>query len=189
MRTLDPRNFKFIPVRDLIDDPDSVPNERGVYTFFFRGGARLLQETGWFELDGRRPLSVHGHAYLYTGGAYCVGNRLKQHVRVVNIHTSSLRTTLLAIECATNAISRSGTSACRVRGQQSLTEWLRKNAIVGIQFSKTPFELERKLLAVHPSPLNIVWRRQHPFARQLSAWRCEVFPKGDSRPAHKMRKL
>jgi hypothetical protein len=185
----DPRGFEFIPVRDLIDYPHSVPNKPGVYAFFLRGGTRLLEATSWFELDDRRPLSRRGHQHLYTGAADFLGERLKQHMRIGHLHNSSVRKSLLAIEYTTKALSRSGTPACEVRGQLSLTEWLRKNSTVGICFNSQPFELERMMLALHPSPLNITWRREHPYARQLSQWRCKVFPPGDSRPSHRMRRL
>jgi hypothetical protein len=185
----DPRDFTFIPVRDLIDHAHPVPNEAGVYGFFIRGGTRLLEATGWFDLDSRRPLTVRRHQLLYVGAANWLGERLKQHMRTGHLENSSLRKTLLAIEYTTRALSRSGTPACRVRGQVTLTRWLRLNAIVGIRFTRNPFVVERHILEAHACPFNIQWRRQHAYAQALTKWKTETFPTGDSEPAHRMRKL
>jgi hypothetical protein len=187
MRCPDLTKFEFISVRDLIDHAHPVPDKPGCYGFFLRGGSRLLEATDWYKLDGRRPLTIRRHALLYVGAANWLGERFKQHMRIGNL--SSLRKSLLAVEYMREAISRSGTPACNVRGQCTLTRWLCGNAIIGFRFTKNAFEMERRILAAHPSPFNIAWRREHPYARQLSAWKCEVFPKGDSEPVHRMRKL
>jgi hypothetical protein len=185
----DPRDFTFIPVRDLIDLRHPVQNKPGVYGFFLRGGTRLLEATDWFELDKRRPLTIRGHAHLYTGAADRLGDRLKQHMRIGHLENSSLRKTLLAIEVVARAISQSGTPACRVKGQVSLTTWLRANAIVGFRFTKNAFEMERQILEAHASPFNVAWRRDHAYAKQLTEWKCTVFPRGDRGPVYRMRKL
>jgi hypothetical protein len=185
----DPRDFTFIPVRDLIDLRHPVPDKPGVYGFFLHGGTRLLELTSWFELDGRRPLTIRDHQLLYAGGALRLGERLKQHMRIGHLENSSLRKTLLAIEYARHAVSRSGTPACKVRGQISLTAWLRENAIVGIQFTRKPFVLERQILEAHACPFNVALRRETAYAKVLTRWKAETFPKDNPEVAHRMRKL
>ena len=189
MPSLDPRRFTFVRFRDLLDGRDSLPNARGVYAFFLRGGTRILELTSWFELDGRAPPSIRGFQHMYTGAADLLGKRLQQHMRTGHLDNSTFRKTLLATQFMAGAISRSGTPSCNVRGQASLNEWLRQNAILSFQLTSKALLLERRVLEVHPSPFNITWRRDHPYARQISAWKCEVFPKGDRKRVYRIRTL
>jgi hypothetical protein len=167
-----------IPARQLLRDPSVVPAHPGAYLFFFKGGTRLLRATSYFDYETRRPLTVRGRQHLYTGAARDLRIRLRQHMEA-DVTSSSLRMTLLAIEQGYSAISLSGTPDCSIKGEKTLTKWLCRNAYIGLLLDQDPFGVERKLLAQHPSPFNIVMRRQHPYARRLSKCRQCVFPAND----------
>jgi predicted GIY-YIG superfamily endonuclease len=167
-----------IPAEILLSGETRVPEAPGVYLMFFRGGRQLLAATSYFDLDGRPTHTVRGRSHLYTGAADNLRRRLKQHMSQIN--GSSLRRTLLAIELGSGAISRSETPDCAVRGELTLTRWMRSNVLVGVRLTKAPFELERRLLAAHPSPFNLALRRRQKYAKALSALRQSVFPSGDT---------
>lgn len=165
----------FFSARKVLRDPTTVPAEPGAYLFFFKGGTRLLRATSYFDHEARAPLTVRDRQHLYTGAARDLRVRLRQHMEA-DLTSSSLRMTLLAIEQKYSAISRSKTDDCTIKGERTLTRWLRGNAYIGIVAHDEPFMLERMLLEQHPSPFNIVMRRQHPYARTLSKCRQSVFP-------------
>jgi hypothetical protein len=169
------KHLKLIPYCRLADRPNDLPDDPGVYLFFLNGGTRLLEATSYFDVDGQPPLSVRGMQHVYTGAAYYLRERLKQHLGT-SVENSSLRKTLLSIEHKFQALSNSRTPGCQVKGQKTLTEWLRQNALVGIQIAQEPFARERQILERYASPFNIALRRDRPYARALSKWRCAAFP-------------
>jgi hypothetical protein len=174
-----------IPVSLILVDIERVPARAGVYLFFFHGGTRLLAATSYFNVNRRHPLSFSRHQHLYTGAAYDLRRRLKQHMSL--IESSSMRRSLLALERERKAISRSKTPGCNVKGELSLTRWLSKNALVGIELTENPFPRERQLLAQHASPLNVTFRRQEPFARSLLEMRRNAFRSWGSRQVKNIR--
>lgn len=172
--------------RDLIRNAANLPPKPGVYLFFFRGGNRLLQATSYFELDKRRPVSTRRGQHLYTGAARDLRARLRQHMEA-DLTSSTLRLTLLAIELEQQAISRSETRDCLIKGEKTLTAWLCENATVGVEITEKPFQREQQLLERYPSPFNIVMRRQHPYARSLSKLRQRAFPANSPEHARRVR--
>jgi hypothetical protein len=181
-------NLKLIPARELSANIGSAPGEPGVYLFFLAGGMELLGATSYFETGSPRPLTVHGRQHLYTGAAlHSLRHRVYANLRA-DVTSSSLCRSLLAIERARRAISKSCTPGCKqVRGEQSIAAWLCKNAVVGIEETRDPYNRERELLAQLASPLNIVHRRDRPYARALSAWRCAAFPADIPESARRVR--
>ncbi len=175
-------DFRLIPGDEVADDPASVPDEAGIYLFFLNGGAHLLEATGYFTTESRAPLRADDRLHLYTGAANSLRKRLKQHFHR-DMRSSSLRKTLLSIEHANRAISRSRTPKCAITGEDTLSAWLFRNALVAIASTPTPFELERLVLAEHASPFNINWRRANVYSRSLMAYRKVAFPPW--RPAHR----
>lgn len=186
MLPVDLQHLILIPARFIVNKPHILPTGPGVYLFFLRGGSRLLAATNYAEFSSQRPLSIRGRQYLYTGAALRLAERLKQHM-TSDLTSSSLRLSLLAIERIHKAISSSGTPACNVRGEKSLSAWLSANAVVGIELTENPFERERELLATYPSPLNIALRREAPYARALSGWRQSTFPPSQPDRARRIR--
>lgn len=170
------RHLTVIPFRALIESTEQVPQRPGVYLFFLRGGTALLQATSYFEFGRRDPISLDGMTHVYTGAARFLRDRLRQHAGS-DTENSSIRKTLLSIESKFGAISNSGTPLCHVKGHLTLTSWLCENAAIAIENHSRPFARERVILNKYASPFNIAHRREDPYARALSAWRCAVFPK------------
>lgn len=169
-------NLTLIPADQIIADLNMVPDCPGVYLFFANGGTRLLEATSYFDLDCRSPASLHRRTHLYTGAANDLRLRMKQHF-FRDWRSSTFRETLLAIERARKAISKSQTPASNITGEESLSDWLAHNVAVGIRLSKRPFELETQLIETQVSPFNITLRRSHPYSRALMQWRHEAFPR------------
>lgn len=170
-----PRHLKLIPANRLADDLDAIPELPGVYLFFLNGGTRLLEETAYFEMDSRHPMSVDGRTHLYTGAAHNLRLRMKQHLRRGRL-SSSFRQTLLAIERVHGAVSKSAMQSSAIDGEEPLSAWLHENLTIGIRLSTRPFALERRIIGSYVSPLNITLRRAHPYSRALMRWRTATFP-------------
>lgn len=178
--------FRFASPLTLIKQPSSIPDESGVYLFFFRGGRRILSALS-YEDPGFRPLlSLGRRTHLYTGAARNLRERLRQHI-TADLTSSSLRLSLLAVEQSAHALSRSGTPACEVKGERTLNLWLQANATIAFELTTSPFLRERDILERCASPLNIVFRREHPFARRLSRWRQARFPAANRARARRIR--
>lgn len=169
------RHLKLIPAHRLLADLGAVPDVPGVYLLFLNGGMRLLEATAYFDTDLRMPLTARGKQHLYTGAADNLRKRLEQHFWR-DAGSSSFRKTLLSIEHARCAVSKSRTPCCKISGEDTLSTWLFKNALVAIDFTQKPFERERALITRYASPFNITLRRQHPYSRSLMAWRSVAFP-------------
>lgn len=180
------RNLTLIPANKVLEDIEAIPKEPGIYLFFVHGGEQLLRATAYFDGVERELLRVLDCDHLYTGAATTtLRERLQTNLRA-DVTSSSLCRSLLAIERAHRAISESGTPGSQnVRGERSLAVWLRNNSIIGYETTSDPFRRERELLSLYSSPLNIVHRRDDPYARALSAWRCAAFPA--DRPEHARR--
>jgi hypothetical protein len=165
------KNFKLIRAEMLASFSATAPDTSGVYMFFLYGGLRLLTATSYFDTDSRIPPFVCGHTLMYVGAAgTSIHERLMAHF-TPDGSRSSLRTTLLAIEHARHAISKSQTPFCRILGPRSLTDWLIANTLVAAIPCSQPFERERELIERYVSPLNINWRMQHVYSRLLMEWR------------------
>ena len=184
----DLQGLTIFPARLIVAEAQRLPDQPGVYLFFVRGGRRLLTATSYFDLECRRPLSFRRREHLYTGAArFSLRDRIQTNLRA-DVTSSSFTRSLLAIERARRAISKSCTPGCRrVRGEQSLAAWLRINAVIGFETTRDPYGRERELLSRLASPLNIVHRRDHPYAQALSAWRCAAFPADVPERARRVR--
>jgi hypothetical protein len=185
----DLRHIKLIPYSTLMDRPNDIPDYPGVYLFFLNGGGRMLETTAYYDMEARRPFSLGVMTHVYTGSAMNLRERLKQHLRT-GIENSSIRKTLLTLEQIFGALSESGTPACNVKGQKTLTAWLRENAIVGYEYHREPVRRETQILKRHASPFNIAMRRHRPYAQALREWRCKAFPASEGRlPNRRLRSL
>lgn len=170
-----PRDFSLIPGCEIDGDFASVPEEAGIYLIFLEGGMRLLEATDYFVTESDTPLEIDGRLHLYTGAATDLRKRLIQHFRR-DAGSSSLRKTLLSIECAKRAVSKSGTEKCAVTDEKSLSTWLFRNCLVAVAPTPYPFQMERILVEHRISPFNITLRRKHRYSQSLMEWRNAAFP-------------
>jgi len=181
----DLRQLVVIPAGLVLRHEEQIPERPGIYMFFFRGGNRLLEASRYFDFSRHRPLGFRRRQHLYTGAGHDLRRRLKQHMTFVA--ASSLRRSLLALERETQAISLSKTPECEVVGEQSLTAWMCRNALIGIEIGRNPLERERALLSRYASPLNLTLRRQQPYARALTQMRLAAFPAWDDGCVERLR--
>jgi hypothetical protein len=72
------------------------------------------------------------------------------------------------------AISRSGVGPWTDGGEDRLTRWLLRNALIGACECEDPKILEALVLESTPSPLNIDQRKWDPFGRRLLEIRAEA---------------
>jgi hypothetical protein len=192
MLSKDLKQITPIPAKKLLDCISLVPNTGATYLLLFRGGVHLLEATSFFEVETRRPLRAlvlggpEGAVHLYTGASRFLRDRLLQNF-YSDVVSSSVRRTLLAIEHSRKALSTSRTPMCEVRGERSLTAWMRENVFVGILPTDDPFGRESEVLSRFCSPFNITLRRTRPYSRVLSHWRCVAFPAVRSERARRMR--
>ncbi len=68
------------------------------------------------------------------------------------------------------------------RGEQSLDEWMEKNAFVSWIEHASPWELERELLDKLSCPLNIQGNSRHPFYAQLKMLMLEAVARARKLP-------
>jgi hypothetical protein len=164
-------NSSPISAECVLTGENSLPDEPGVYMIFVHGGLRLLQATSYFDTDTHVPPFYGDCALMYVGAAVAsLRNRVKAHF-CPDAARSSLRLTLLAMEHARHAISRSRTPFCRIMGASSLTDWLVANSLILPIPCTDPLKRERRLIEELGPPLNINWRPQHVYSRLLIEWR------------------
>lgn len=180
MAPIDSTELILLSGSEVIDFPELVPAERGIYLVFLDGGRRLLEHTGYFRTETREPVSIGSKLHFYTGSAKNLRRRVVQHF-VRDIRTSSLRKTLFSIEHAKQAISRSGTPRCHIRDEKTLSAWLFRNGSVAIGRAANPLAAERLLLQAFASPFNIKGRAS-PYSDALAGWREAAFPSAPRGP-------
>jgi hypothetical protein len=176
MVPLESTEFILLSGCEVMECPELVPAERGVYMVFLEGGRKLLERTGYFSTESKEPLATDEKVHLFTGWASDLRRRIVQHF-LHDVRTSNLRKTLLSIEHATRAVSRSGTALCRVKDEQTLGLWLYRNALVAIGCTDKPSEAEQMLLGRFASPFNIGARPATQYSRALMEWREAAFPR------------
>jgi len=178
---------RLIPVWAILNQSAHLPTGPGIYLFLAKGGHELLSASAYYNCGGLKPKAIRKHVHLYTGAARRLGDRLKQHI-YSDIECSSLRKSLLALQKELGAISATKTPQCKVQGELTLTAWLSANGMFAVIENPEPFRYEEELLSEHPSPFNIVHRRQARYARLLSAIRCMAFP-ANAKSHRKLRRL
>jgi predicted GIY-YIG superfamily endonuclease len=169
--------LNLIPAARIWNDLEAIPERAGIYLFFFKGGANLLEATS-YPASALTPFATRaGLTHMYTGAAIDLRRRMKQHLHR-DYRGSSLRKTLIAVEYARKALSGSDRRSGKPISEKRLSVWLRENAYISIQPTDSPFEREREVLSSSASPLNITMRRNTEYSRALMQWRVEAFPDG-----------
>jgi hypothetical protein len=180
LEPLESTEFILLSGCEVMECPELVPAERGVYMVFLEGGRKLLERTGYHLTETEEPLSIDDKVHLYTGAAKDLRRRIVQHF-LRDVRTSNFRKTLFSIEDAKQAVSRSGTPKCRIKDERTLGLWLYRNALVAVGCTDRHFEAERILLSRFASPFNIRARRSSLYAQALIGWREAAFPARNSR--------
>lgn len=165
--------FQFHRARDLATWLPDLPKRYGTYLVLIRGGDRLLELAGYFDHHDRLPYQRRGYWHLYTGAGYEWGRRVRHHLSG-NTYKSNLRCTLEALETVCQAISFSGITPWTGDGDERLTEWIIRNAVIGACECSDPKTLEKAILESTASPLNIDQRKWDPFGRRLIEIRAEA---------------
>lgn len=159
-------------------DPTTVPDEPGIYGWWFDEAPPLVEVTGTEFVDGHWLLYVGiapsepregGRASLRT-----LRDRLKNHTRGP-IASSTLRRTLTALmgeELKLRTVkSPTGKVQLINGGEQVLSAWMETHAVVAWSACSTPWVYEKELILTGPRlPLNIR-DSQDPFRHILSSRR------------------
>lgn len=168
-----------VPARVLLADPTRVTDQEGVYYVFFEGGDDLLRAASYYDYNHREPHSYKNFFHLYTGASNKMRSQARRHLTGAADRTD-LRRTLVALQLAREAITKTNTKNCTVTDRHGLDLWLAGSA----QFAFIPCENTRARLRSGlrsiASPLNITGQRDPTFATQLRRWRAEFLRRDGS---------
>lgn len=147
----------------IVADPTLVPNEPGIYGWWFDGAPPLVDLTGTVALGDRWLLYIGIAPSEPSDGGRAsrrtLRDRLKNHTRGP-IATSTLRRTLTALLGAELGLRTGRTSAGKAQllddGEHVLTSWLSLHARVAWSACPAPWLPEKELIISGPRlPLNI----------------------------------
>jgi hypothetical protein len=141
--------------------PSPVPQQAGVYAWFFKGLPNTVPTEGCTKRSG--------YTLLYVGMASNLRRRVKNHF-AGDASRSTLRQTLgtlLGMPLVRGADER---LTFGVIGEDKLDEWMADNAVVGWWQSHAPQEQETRLIAELRPPLNLR-HNGHPFSEVVGRLR------------------
>ena len=159
---------------DVLSKPCPVPQNRGLYAWFFKEVPPNVPTDGCMTKDGMTLLYV-GISPKNETSTQNLRKRIIYHYRG-NAEGSTLRLTLgtLLTEQSDFPLTRVG-SGKRMTfthlGEQWLDDWMEENAFVAWVKHPAPWEVESEIFKDLSLPLNIQDNDCHPFAKQLSAMR------------------
>ena len=172
------RRLVLISARAILACPSLIPQEPGMYFFFAANGTSLLRAAGYFSHDARLPLVRRQSVHLYTGRSFRLRTRIRCHL-LGSAEESCLRKTLVVLERARGAISKTRTPYCKVVvDRRGLTNWLAANSSFAFVLCEDERDWELEVLRVMASPLNLRPSTNLTFAMQLLKWRARHFPHG-----------
>ncbi|MBK1976864.1 IS1595 family transposase [Brevundimonas diminuta] len=185
--------FNFIDAATFIETPATVPDRPGVCVVLLKDTERMLSQIGFIESPGH-PLWTHGGCqHVYTGETYGLRTRLTEHM-TGSSEGASLRQSLLALHFA-----RAWGSADfvvtddRGRTEDSLSEWLKREIVIGYKQSAYVRDYEADILSWTASPLNIARRVATPSATALKALRerlrNEVIARWEPLPTRSLKRM
>jgi transposase-like protein len=159
-------DWNFLDADVVLNEPEAVPNGPGVYALFVRNHGRLLTGSGFAE-NADLPLWLHeGAGHLYTGETYGIRGRLLEHL-AGSIRGSPLRETLLALQFDLGLLQRAPAENERALLEGNLTAWMRENVIIGFKSCGYVRDMERTILSVTASPMNLVRPNPDDFTKSL----------------------
>ncbi len=179
---------RLIPVRDVLSDRSLIPDERGVYGWWFNGALPSVPLEGTLRGDE--------HHLLYIGiaprepskagseSASTLRRRICSNHLGNRIASSTLRRSLAWLLKDSLQFQISWNAAGKVvmprEDEDRLTKWMAEHAAISFLRSKEPWLIETRLIIEGPKlPLNIR-DSTHPFRKRLLALRSR---KGESEAA------
>lgn len=157
--------FEFMSAGDFVDDPKQMPLSPGVYALFLRSGERLFNLAGYFP-DPDLPAWDYGlWRNGYIGQGYSLRERVTAHL-LGRMEDSPFRQSVLAIHWIAGT-GEVGDLKSREAGEAALTEWLRREVVVGYKVCGYHTTVEKEMLKRTAAPLNIGDRAPSPFGRLL----------------------
>lgn len=158
--------WTFLTADAFLDRPEAVPNGSGVYALFARDAAGFLSGSGFVE-ESVLPLWRHeGAQHLYTGESYGIQGRLQEHL-VGSIRGSPLRETLLALQFHLGLLPRAPAEEERALVEGNLSDWMRRNLVIGYKPCGYVRDMERIILSATASPMNLVRPNPSEFTKVL----------------------
>lgn len=159
---------------EVIKNPELLPEGGGIYAILIKDGARLLEASGYFDLEDATPWEWHQFDHLYTGETQSLRTRLRRHLEG-DIRVSTLRKTLIALERTFRAVTYVGGKFARDQHPElALDDWMQDQVVIGFKECWMPIDAERDLLRRSPSPLNISGRRSRPYSKRLMNARSQL---------------
>ena len=158
----------------ILSNSCPVPEERGLYTWFFKNVPQKVPVEGCITKDGNTLLYA-GISPKDDNSKQNLRKRIKTHYGG-NASGSTLRLTLgiLLTKQSGFPLRRVG-SGKRMTfthiGEQWLDKWMDENAFVCWVEHPAPWEVEGKIIENISLPLNIQNNAQHPFSFELSVLR------------------
>ena len=157
-----------------------VPRQAGVYAWYFREVPPGVPPT-----DCRQAL---GATLLYVGispkklpSGQDLRGRIRYHY-CGNAEGSTLRLTLGCLLGIPLRRVGSGRRRTFADGEERLSEWMARNALVIWLPTTEPWLLEEQLIATVSLPLNLDQNRQHAFHARLSALRSDARARANASP-------
>lgn len=176
--------------QEVLARPSPVPAVGGVYGWWFRQLPAPVDTAGCYAYDGltllyvgispRRP-PVNGR----PPSGQTLRTRLWTHY-AGNAEGSTLRKTLgcllsQELEIQLRRVG-SGRRKTFVGGEQALSAWMDKNALVTWVVRERPWELEDELIARLDLPLNLEGNKRNQFHQALTQARARCVAEADALP-------
>lgn len=162
---------------DVLSKPNPVPQEPGLYAWFFKQIPLGVPADGCRKKDDKTLLYV-GISPKNEESTQDLRKRITTHFRG-NAEGSTLRLTLgtLLVEESHYPLRRVGSGKRMTfthSGEQWIDAWMSNNAYVCWVKHPAPWEVEREIIETTSLPLNIRDNEHHPFSLELSRKRREL---------------
>lgn len=183
---------------EVVSSDDPVPNERGVYAWYFRDLPKIIPTDGCAQKDDltllyvgvapKKPPTNGRNPSLQT-----IRTRIRKHLKgdaegsTLRLSLGSLLQAQLGIELrmtgsrgTTMGFVSGGTKSA---GENRLSDWMRRNAFVTWSVCAEPWLIEDQLIGCLNLPLNLSQNSAHPFHSVLSQARSRAKTRAKSLPS------
>lgn len=162
--------------------PCPIPNESGVYAWFFSDIPSIVPVDDTLRREGRRLLyvGISPKPPTKVGGKsrQTIRTRIRYHFRG-NAEGSTLRKTLGVLLASRlgirlQIVGSSGTRRTFNEGEAKLSAWMEENARVCWLPHPQPWEVEDAAIESLSLPLNLKGNAEHPFHAKLTDLRLQA---------------